>query len=138
MTREPQFDPSTVAKALTASCGIVTHAAAALGVTVQTVRRYIREFPECKEAKYEAREQALDLAESNVFNGLESGDKTYTIFFLKTIGRERGWVEGRELTGPNGGPIQSEVEQVTIDVDKLTQAERVALLKAMRDAPDES
>lgn len=121
MARTHSRKLSQIVKALDQSAGIVTLAAQKLKITPQALRRYLRQFPELQEARDEATERNLDLAESNVVRGLQQNDKTYTIFYLKTKGKERGWVERQESTGAGGGPVQTEV---SFGFENLTQDER--------------
>jgi hypothetical protein len=88
-----------------------------------TIRNYIAREPEIKAALLEIRESNIDLAETKLLKGIRDGNMTSVIFYLKTQAKDRGYIEGRELTGPGGGAIK--VEQQTIDTSKLsTQALR--------------
>lgn len=137
--RPLEFRPAIVAESLRISAGIVAHAAERLGCTTQTVRRYVREFPEVHDALVEAREMNLDLAETQLLKNVKAGKEASVFFLLKTLGKARGYVEGREVSGPNGGPVQYQ-ERTTIDVSKLSHDEKMALLAAVvdPDATDES
>ena len=128
--------PAFVAEALRISAGIVAHAAETLRVTPQTVRRYIREYPECKEACIEAREMNCDLAETKLLQNIKDGKEASIFFYLKTQAKSRGYIEGREITGPNGGPIT--YQERNIDETKLTHEQQLALLDAVVDPDDET
>lgn len=133
MSRETEHRPAFVAAALLQSAGIVAHAAEMLHVTPQTVRRYIREYPECREAVTEAREMNCDLAETKLLQNIKEGKEASVFFYLKTMGKSRGFIEGREISGPGGRPV--EVETRTVDVTKLTFEQQKALLAAV--VPDD-
>lgn len=60
-----------------------------------------------KRAVKQSHENGLDLAESKLIEKIHSGETTPIIFYLKTKGRDRGFVERNELTGLNGGPLNS-------------------------------
>ena len=47
----------------------------------------------------------LDFAETMLMKHIREGDTTSLIFYLKTKGRERGYVERVEATGANGSPL---------------------------------
>ena len=50
-------------------------------------------------------EQQLDFAESTLFQQMKAGNTTATIFFLKTKGRKRGYVEKHDVEVANHEPI---------------------------------
>jgi hypothetical protein len=99
------YSAETVAKALTASHGLVSAAAHALGCTPQTVRAHVKRSAVCRDALHDAREATLDLAEAALFKQVAAGEAWAVCFILKTLGRNRGYVERRELTGSDGGPV---------------------------------
>ena len=55
----------------------------------------------------EARESSVDLAESKLIEAIKNGNLTAIIFFLKTQGKSRGYVErsGHDLTS-DGEPFK--------------------------------
>jgi hypothetical protein len=63
----------------------------------------------------EAREEKLDYIENALLKKIGEGDTTSIIFALKTLGKSRGYVERREICGPEGSPLPS------IDVKVLLQ-----------------
>lgn len=136
MPRELEHRPAFVSEAIMASAGIVAHAAEMLRVTPQTVRRYIREFPECAQAVIEAREKNCDLAETKLLQNIKDGREASIFFYLKTQAKSRGYIEGREISGPNGGPIP--YQERNIDETKLTHEQQLALLDAMVNPDDET
>lgn len=50
----------------------------------------------------DARESMIDTAESMLYKQIGEGNTTAIIFFLKTQGRQRGYIERQELTGADG------------------------------------
>jgi hypothetical protein len=51
-------------------------------------------------------EKSVDFVESALLNQIKEGNTTATIFFLKTKGKNRGYVERQEITGKDGQPLQ--------------------------------
>ena len=49
---------------------------------------------------------ALDFAESALHDNIKNGKEASIIFYLKTKGKNRGYVERQEITGKEGEPIQ--------------------------------
>ena len=53
---------------------------------------------------------ALDFAESHLHTQIGGGNTSATIFYLKTKGKNRGYVERQEITGADGMPTKFEIE----------------------------
>ena len=53
----------------------------------------------------ECREELLDVAENSLHTLIRDGHASSVFFFLRTMGRDRGYSERVESTGLNGGPI---------------------------------
>ena len=53
----------------------------------------------------ECREELLDVAENSLHTLIRDGHASSIFFFLRTMGRDRGYSERVESTGLNGGPI---------------------------------
>jgi hypothetical protein len=63
--------------------------------------------PKYKEQVEAIADMALDYAESKLMQSIGHGSDTATIFYLKTKGKKRGYVEKvqTEITGEDGKPI---------------------------------
>lgn len=92
--------------ALTLSLGVVTTACDKCGVPRSTHYKWMQEDEEYRAAVEELADVALDFAESKLHKQMDKGDTTATIFYLKTKGKKRGYVERQEITGPEGGPMK--------------------------------
>lgn len=116
-------------KALEASLGVVTDACKKVKLSRQTFYKYLKEDPDFKAAVLELEEVALDTAESALFNQIKDGNVTSIIFYLKTKGRRRGYVERQEISGPDGGPVQTEalnsLNLEKLSLDELKQLEKI-------------
>lgn len=106
MSKPERYTAEQVATAITQSRGIIATAAESLGCTRQTVEKYINRYSVVKEACREARESTIDFVESKLLKNIDAGDTTAMIFFLKTIGKSRGYTERQEVTGADGGSIK--------------------------------
>lgn len=100
-------DPKKLAMltALEQSLGVVTTAAVKAGIHRSTHFRWLKDDEAYKEAVDELQTMALDFAESNLFQKIRSGDTTAIIFFLKTKGKSRGYIERMELGAADNRPI---------------------------------
>jgi hypothetical protein len=92
-----RYDPDEVAAVIRAQAGLTTYAARALGMSHDTIKRYIRDFPVCEQAFEDTRAEVLDLAESTLYKAIKAGDMQATLFYLKTQGRSRGYSEHFDL-----------------------------------------
>lgn len=88
-----QFTPAQMIEALNATRGMKTLAAKRLGCDYKTVCRYIDLYENVAQAEKDARENMLDAVELKLYDRCMKDDITAIIFTLKTIGRQRGYVE---------------------------------------------
>ena len=89
----------------------LTVAAQMLGCTWETVREYVKRYPECAEALELANTALGDLAETKLVDNISTGDQRAIEFYLKSKHKQRGYAEKTqvELTGAAGGPVRLEV-----------------------------
>jgi len=73
--------------------GLRSHAAQRLGCVPSTVTNYISRHDELKEIEAQCVEDQLDIAESRLFDHIESGNIPSLLFYLKCKGKARGYVE---------------------------------------------
>ena len=83
--------------ALEKSLGIVTSACKAVGISRETHYRWLREDEEYSTSVRSIEDIALDFAESQLHKQIKEGEVSSTIFFLKTKGKRRGYVERQEI-----------------------------------------
>ncbi|MBU4443715.1 helix-turn-helix domain-containing protein [bacterium] len=91
------FTPEKVIEAIEKSHGIKSQAARLLGCNRQTISNYIDRHETIKTAFEDAKESFVDMAESKLFENIEKGDVTSIIFCLKTLGKDRGYIESTRL-----------------------------------------
>lgn len=117
-------------KALEASLGVVSTACMSCGVPRSTFYEWMNSDPVFKQQADAVNDLCLDFAESKLFqliNGVKLKTKmkdkdgkdieiyeippnvAATIFFLKTRGKHRGYVERTEVTGKDGEALISRV-----------------------------
>ena len=73
--------------------GMVSLAAKRLGCDPHTVYRYIREYPTVAHAQKLEREAMTDVAELALYKAIKDGEGWAVCFYLKTQGKQRGYVE---------------------------------------------
>ncbi len=84
-------------KALESALGVVTTACRQTEVGRTTYYQWLKEDPEFAKAVKDVQDIALDFAESQLHKQIKEGSTAATIFFLKTKGKSRGYVERQEI-----------------------------------------
>lgn len=97
--------------ALEASLGVVTTACNEVGISRKTHYEWLKTDNEYKEAVDDLSDVALDFAESKLHGQIKNGDTTATIFYLKTKGKKRGYVERQEVEQSGGLTINWQEER---------------------------
>ena len=85
-------------EALKCSLGIVSEACKTVDICRQQHYTWMKEDPEYRQAIEDISEEAIDFAETALKKKIESGDTTAIIFYLKTKGKVRGYIEKSELS----------------------------------------
>lgn len=83
--------------ALHSSLGVVTKACEKVGISRQTFYEYYNNDKDFKNQVDEIENVSLDFVESQLFQQIKDGNTTATIFYLKTKGKSRGYVERQEI-----------------------------------------
>lgn len=106
-------------QALEKTIGIVTRAAEMVGINRATHYKWMNEDEEYKEAVDSIGDAALDFVEGKLFELIDGAHQEImteagpqrvqnapsapaTIFYLKTKGKKRGYIERTEMTGADG------------------------------------
>ena len=83
--------------ALNKTLGIVCDAANIVGINKDTHYDWIRTDPDYARAVESIDDVVLDFAESQLHKQIQEGNTIATIFFLKTKGKKRGYIERTEV-----------------------------------------
>ena len=84
-------------EALEKSLGIVTTACKIVGCARSTFYKYYKDDQDFRASVDELENLTLDYVESKLHKQIENDNTTATIFYLKTKGKKRGYVERREV-----------------------------------------
>lgn len=82
--------------AMEKALGVVTTACRECKISRDTHYRWLKEDEKYMEAIQDISNVALDFAESKLHENISKGKEVSTIFFLKTKGKKRGYVERQE------------------------------------------
>lgn len=99
-------------QALEKSLGVVTTACKSVGIDRRTFYRYCEDDADFKAQVNELENIALDFAESMLHKNIRDGKEASVIFYLKTKGKKRGYIERTEVTGADG----KELKVINIEV----------------------
>ena len=105
------YDIPTIKKAIEDSGGQYQTIAERLGCEWHTAKTYVEKDEETKKAYENETESVLDLAESKLIENIKDNDNTAIIFYLKTKGKKRGYIERSELVVAGGKELFTELMQ---------------------------
>lgn len=89
-------------QALEESLGIVTSAVKAVGCNRSTFYDYMEKDPEFKKKVQAIQDIQIDFVEGHLFNQIQEGVPSSTIFYLKTKAKHRGYQESMNLNHTTG------------------------------------
>ena len=79
------------------SLGVIKHACEKADISRRTYYNWLENDEEFKQAVEDIGEEAIDFAENALKKKIREGDTTATIFYLKTKGKKRGYIERTEV-----------------------------------------
>lgn len=106
-----------VIEALEKSLGVVTTACKNAGVGRTQFYSWLKEDEGFARQVKDIGNVALDFAESQLHKQIKGGSTSATIFYLKTKGKNRGYVERQEITGAEGMPTNFQIKIIGRDRD---------------------
>ena len=119
MDKSRHIKKETMLKALEKSLGIVTVACKNADVSRSTFYKWLKEDEDFARDVKDIENIALDFAESQLHKQIADNSTSATIFYLKTKGKYRGYIERQEITGADGMPTNFQIEIIdkTEDTD---------------------
>ena len=99
-----------ILEALEKSLGVVTTACKKVGIGRTTFYGWLKDDEKFAEKVNDIQNIALDFVESKLFENIREGKTSEMIFYLKTKGKKRGYVERQEITGADGMPTNFQIE----------------------------
>ncbi len=113
MDKSRHIKKEAMLQALENSLGVVTVACKQTDTPRSTYYKWLKEDEEFTKAVKEIENIALDFGESQLHSQMKDGNTSATIFFLKTKGKKRGYIERQELDLSSG----DEPIKININID---------------------
>jgi hypothetical protein len=111
-----KFSVKKLRDAIIKARGNVSIVAKSFDVSRTTIYTHINKYPDVQQCLTDEREKMIDNVESALYNQALDGNTTAMIFFLKTQGKGRGYIERQELTGKDGEKLVVEVKYINSPV----------------------
>jgi len=113
MNKSRHIKKESMLKSLESSLGVVTIACKKTDIPRSTFYKWLREDEEFAKQVKDIENIALDFVESKLHNQIEKNNTAATIFYLKTKGKKRGYIEKSELDITSG----DEPIKININID---------------------
>jgi hypothetical protein len=97
MKQQNPTQKKAMIQALEKSLGVVTSACKSVGINRSTHYEWLKTDEEYKKEVEDVENIALDFAESQLHKQIKDGNTSGTIFYLKTKGKKRGYIERTEV-----------------------------------------
>ena len=97
-------------EALEKSLGVVTTACKKTEIGRTTYYDWYNNDESFKKKVDDLQNVALDFAESQLHKQISENSTAATIFYLKTKGKKRGYIERQEITGADAMPTNFQIE----------------------------
>ena len=111
----PRYTNAQIGAALTETKGMLFLAAKTLGCSPNTVRDRLAKHDTLRDLQQALRGETVDTAELKLYTAILAGQPWAIQFYLRTQGKDRGYTETTEVSGPSGGPIKHEFRNVTAE-----------------------
>jgi predicted transcriptional regulator len=120
MNKSRHIKKESLLKALEQSLGVVTVACKKSDIPRSTYYKWLKEDEEFKKQVKEIENVALDFAESQLHQQIQDNSTAATIFYLKTKGKSRGYVEKSELDITSGGNTLGQPSWINTEDDETS------------------
>tara|TARA_R100000781_G_C4079350_1_gene127171 strand:- start:601 stop:945 length:345 start_codon:yes stop_codon:yes gene_type:complete len=111
MDKSRHIKKEAMLQALENSLGVVTVACKQTDTPRSTYYKWLKEDEDFAKAVKEVENIALDFAESQLHTQIKDGSTSATIFYLKTKGKKRGYIERQDIDITTGN------EPIKINID---------------------
>lgn len=109
-------------EAMRKTLGVVTPACEIAKINRITYYRWMERDEKFRAEVKDIENIAIDFAESQLHKQIKSGEVSSTIFFLKTKGKSRGYIEKQEFDHTSGG---QSLPPVIINIQPVDETEKL-------------
>jgi hypothetical protein len=113
----PRYKTQLIIEALQATNGLVSLAAKRLGCTPQTIYTRAKRVQSVQRTIDDCRAELVDHAELALRGAILGKEPWAVALTLKTLGKNRGYVERQEVTGADGGSLELRIVERIIGDD---------------------
>jgi hypothetical protein len=117
MVRKIKYSDEKIISALRECKGMAYLAASRIGCCYTTIYDRAKKNEKIQALINSERGKVIDFAELRLIKAIERGESWAIAFCLKTIGKNRGYVERQEVTGADGGAVKMEITEELVDAD---------------------
>ena len=115
MANKNKYTLDQIKDAINKAGGFISIACKSLGCTRKTIYNYIDKYPELKDVVNDIREHYLDIAEASLIQKVKDGNTPELLFYLKTQGKKRGYVEKQQIDLSSG---DNQINKIEIEIVK--------------------
>lgn len=101
-------------KAYRETLGVIKYACEQVNISRRTFYNWLEADEEFRQAVEDVNEESVDFAENALKKKIREGDTTATIFYLKTKGKKRGYIERTEVAAEVSDSRKKEIEELAI------------------------
>lgn len=105
------------------SLGNITSTCKEMGISRQTYYKNRDKDPEVKQLKEDVAEIKLDIAEAQLMKLIQGMNVPALLFFLKTKGKKRGYIEKLEIDSSDAVPQEIKDEMTPLQASELYKAD---------------
>lgn len=120
--------------AIPGSGGMITTIAKRVRCSRPTVYKAMERYPTVKQAIEDERDKNIDLAETKLLEQINEGNTTAIIFFLKTVGKRRGYVEKRIVSVEGWSEFEQMAKEMNLEPSELLRQMTEVLRQSASDS----
>ena len=139
VSQQTRDKDEALAKAISSCKGILSKVAAVVGLdSAASVRYHVGRSPYLQQVLQDSREGIVDKAEENVFDAVEQGSVDDSWKLLKTLGKNRGYAERKEVESTvTTTSVEAKTSALVAILDRLAQMNPGAVEAEFEVIPDE-